>query len=624
MGQTFRLALGKESQLVERLSEGILPAQFAREFTQNGFEAIEEYRDKYPNENYKGKVHFTIDREYLKTERVNKLCVIDTGIGMDGFTLVKNLLNLGESSEYKDERNYGVGAKISAVTRNPEGLMYQSWQKNEKHGNMVYFFYNNETNQYEIQDFGESEKQLSIPISNDKMPQIIKEAGHGTKVTFFGTSKNIDTTNKEAHNIRRGGKDAWIHTILNERYYDIPDYAEMKTLHKRYDNNNNLERFYEEDFKPLKKSLAERTKQIGTVYLDGFRIEWRIIDVNKNNNSRELSRSHCAVIVENEIFYLSNSNSNILRDFGINYPGEIVIHVHPDKEKGFNQDIFRRNILGKNGEEFPWEEIFVEFKKKFPLELKKYQDELNSKMKESSSTGSIKEKLEKRKHLYKINKIIQNPTGNINANKNENTYAVAGSTTDFSKLPDKRNKKLLKKKKKQQGLSEEVISDLHDGSKNKASSINSPWEKFIWVDENDSDFHKLGIKDTISGKAASYEPSINTIYGNSNYSRLIEDIDYYQKQNSRISAEFVPPVIKESYELKLLEYIAVTNEHNRKKDWDENDYNNAISPASLTAAVGIKYHSELEIKEELNKIRDKMNDPKKIENQISQLEMRKI
>ena len=242
MGQTFRLALGKESQLVERLSEGILPAQFTREFTKNGFEAIEEYRDKYPNENYKGKVHFTVDREYLEIEGVYKLCVIDTGIGMDDFTLVKSLLHLGESSEYKDENNYGVGAKISAVTRNPEGLMYQSWQKNEDHGNMVYFFYNNETYQYEIYDFGESEKQLSIPISNDKMPQIIKEAGHGTKVTFLGTSKNINTTNKEAHNIRRGGKDAWIHTVLNERYYDIPDYVEMKTLHKRYDKNNGIYR----------------------------------------------------------------------------------------------------------------------------------------------------------------------------------------------------------------------------------------------------------------------------------------------------------------------------------------------------------------------------------------------
>ena len=52
----------------------------------------------------------------------------------------KLVSQLASSGDVKSEHiNYGVGAKISALSRNPAGLQYESWQNGK--GFMVLIYY---------------------------------------------------------------------------------------------------------------------------------------------------------------------------------------------------------------------------------------------------------------------------------------------------------------------------------------------------------------------------------------------------------------------------------------------------------------------------------------------------
>ncbi len=57
-----------------------------------------------------------------------KVCVVDTGDGMTGVEMLQFINQLSSSgSKQSLTGNYGVGAKIAAGTKNPAGVIYQSW-----------------------------------------------------------------------------------------------------------------------------------------------------------------------------------------------------------------------------------------------------------------------------------------------------------------------------------------------------------------------------------------------------------------------------------------------------------------------------------------------------------------
>ena len=58
---------------------------------------------------------------------VQKLSITDNGAGMTGPELEKYINELSSScAEQRVDGNFGVGAKISAASRNPYGVIYQS------------------------------------------------------------------------------------------------------------------------------------------------------------------------------------------------------------------------------------------------------------------------------------------------------------------------------------------------------------------------------------------------------------------------------------------------------------------------------------------------------------------
>jgi hypothetical protein len=129
------LEVANASFFVEKLGGECSDLQGLRELTVNGLEAIAALGVRFP-----GRVIWDLDWKRFDQSggQTRKLSVIDTGIGMTPEAMRHYINRLATSShEHGVGGNFGVGAKIAAGSRNPQGLEYRSWHKG--HGASVCF-----------------------------------------------------------------------------------------------------------------------------------------------------------------------------------------------------------------------------------------------------------------------------------------------------------------------------------------------------------------------------------------------------------------------------------------------------------------------------------------------------
>src|SRR4051794_8440988 len=95
-----------------------------------------------------------------------------------------NYTNSAFRSAYEQghDKNFGIGAKVAAVTRNPNGLRYLSWKDGK--GVMVHLVKDHESRQYGLLRHSLSEDNYRnwVPIEDDLKPNQIKD--HGTVVVL--------------------------------------------------------------------------------------------------------------------------------------------------------------------------------------------------------------------------------------------------------------------------------------------------------------------------------------------------------------------------------------------------------------------------------------------------------
>src|SRR6516165_7037922 len=128
-GKPLPMSVHNVAFLLDRLGQDCSPLQYLRELTQNAIEAVTRSREP-------GQIIWDVDWISFDLGGPMKVCVVDTGDGMTGDEMIRFINQLSSSgTEQSFTGNYGVGAKIAAATKNPAGVIYQSWKNGD--GSMI-------------------------------------------------------------------------------------------------------------------------------------------------------------------------------------------------------------------------------------------------------------------------------------------------------------------------------------------------------------------------------------------------------------------------------------------------------------------------------------------------------
>src|SRR5262245_194151 len=267
-GKPLPMTVDNVGFLLDRLGQDCSPLQYLRELTQNAIEAV--LRTKEP-----GEILWDVDwTSYDLGDVPMKVCLVDTGDGMTGDEMIRFINQLSSSgTEQSHTGNYGVGAKIAAATKNPAGVIYQSWKNGE--GNMI-LLEKLSDGEYGLRQWKLEDGSYSyyVPLDDAVKPEEI--GAHGTKVILQGTEKSENTMERPAdatgHVISR-----WISKFLNTRYFQFPVGLTVQARegwdHPRTDGDRNKLR----NITGQKPYLDQHAARSGVQKLSEAKVHWWIL-----------------------------------------------------------------------------------------------------------------------------------------------------------------------------------------------------------------------------------------------------------------------------------------------------------------------------------------------------------
>lgn len=358
--------------VVDKLGKDCGPLQFLRELTQNSIEAIRATFHKTG----------TIVWDFVSPERLGlgfdgapKLMVVDDGCGMTGEEILAHINRLGSPGGGKVQgfdANYGVGAKISALYHNPEGVVYLSWKdgqgvtahlrmsRDQKTGKKEYGLKLQQVEEEEWREYGTASTFKPRPVKT-----------HGTAVVLFGKNSEDDTTKppRDASNPLR-----WVQKYLNTRYFRFPEGIEVRSRAQTSDKALSRVTGQEEflDGHCLSKGIKD---------LSNVRVRWWILEKQSDSEAGGWSKmyansGHVAFLHKDELYDLTQGKSSYhrLTSFGIIFgKSQVVLYVEPKDGSIYESDLTRSTVKADNGFSLPWADWGDEFAKDLPSEIQEHQ-----------------------------------------------------------------------------------------------------------------------------------------------------------------------------------------------------------------------------------------------------------
>lgn len=559
--------------LIQNLGRDCHPTQFIREFTKNGIEACQR------TSNGAGKVVVDYNRSLYDSKRLHKISFIDTGDGMSAHQMLNLLNNLSASGEVRNQhQNYGVGAKISALTRNHCGILYESWQGGV--GNAVFIKYNDEQGIYGVQGVATSDGQMiyAVPIPKEiRPPEPIEQ--HGTRVTLFGMTENQDTMTPPDG--IPGIRESWLTLFLNTRYFRIPKGIE---IHSRigYYRDNNPKHNYLREITGQKSLLDAKAELKGDVRLSDANLYWWVMPKGVDGHGRELLKGHTALINEDEIFDVSDARSNRVAYFGVIVGRDrVVIYVEPTNVV---QNTARTNLVRPDGSAIVWDRWQDEFRTNMPADLRKFLDDLQNEGSTESHTDTIKERLKGLKELYKLSRYKANPNGTLKADPDSVATFSTGSTRT-GRGPGGTGT-TSSRGSRTGDLSTELLTALVESNTSvQATSVDpDPFPRVKWVKASEG-------QDGLIDRAAEYIQTENLILANSEFQGLQDLIKYLSKNYLDLPEvnKIIDDEVRNAFEQALTECVAGALSLKNRPHWNPSDFEAAISREALTTAVMQRY-----------------------------------
>jgi hypothetical protein len=350
-----------QSLWIDREAIAMDEQQVYRELIQNGFEAgaSEIIIDGWPDP----ETGHTLAR------------VTDDGSGMSEKQLVKHLSTLHVRTKGTD--NYGVGARIAGLSKNPAGLSFASRTKSDE--GMIRLV--KERGIYVVQEWPVEiegyEQLLEVVAADEGELNRLGKTKTGTAVILHGKGR-ADTWNTSA---------AYkAHKFLSERYYQFPESTRIRVAHPKKDEDGTwgLKRV-----KPFGQFLAEEATADGEIpFTDvagfsGHMFWWILPKYKETLGGLDRRAGGVGIVAKDEIFDYSSSYS---ADFGVIYTSvakQVAILIRIDQA---SMETGRAGVVLPGRKTIPWKKLGQHFAAHMPPEI----DELLSAVTVSSSSFDAK------------------------------------------------------------------------------------------------------------------------------------------------------------------------------------------------------------------------------------------
>lgn len=610
------IATASTSFILDSLAKEIGHTQQIRELVTNGIEAC--LRRQATGNNEQGVVTLDVDWRY-RAEGMDKLCVTDNGDGMSQDDLREffgKVAVQGASKSRGLKQNFGVGAKVATLPRNPAGVVVDSWVD----GNGVMLkIYRDGNGEYGLDEFEvNGEPQHVVDVDPADKPRIIKQSG--TRVTLLGESISDNTRIRKNS---EGGVN-WVNSYLNARYFRLPGTVTVKVRGWAKDSSKCPKReplpsdkkyadtFRYETVYGTKHLLDKRSSQRGVLQLSNAKVHWWFFkdgpEASKDLSSRGLRTNCVGVVFQDEVYYLTMDQQEARRfmlRLGIVMGGEYVaIYVEPDEALlGVEADIARTKLLLANqpiDRSEIWAQFGEEFKAQMPAVIRKKVEEMLSNT-EATDASAKKRNLDR---LKRIEAMLWPPVYRRNSTGEWVIGTpVLGNTRKTGKVkgPGPGGCTGTENRVNSTGTDENHVRSGRSGTKAQGTPV-EPYN---------------GLKFNWASKASGGTPppeSLEDLAAEVNNDCVIINADFrgFQQLQAEVNKAANPDgdparlsrciaMVREYVELQLAEVIiSVRNLYNRST-WDKVRIAEALTPVGLTVAVMHRFHVREQSVAQLNR-----------------------
>lgn len=582
--QTMTMGVAEIGFLLERLGADCDDLQYLRELTKNALEADASL------------IVWDVDWLLYKANGVFKLCCIDNGRGMSGAEMVQHINHLSSSGGVQAmDANYGVGAKISAATRNPAGVVYQSWQNGQ--GAMIQLWRDPRSGEYGLKQFRLPDGRYTyvVPLSAAAKPEQIDQ--HGTKVTLLGTD-DMDDTVAPPEGVATPSR--WFTRYLNARYFDFNEDVTVRARQGWQNDPDDKDRNLLQRVRGMRSFLDEHGESYDVVELTDCRVHWWILDdSNKRRKTSELPNTgHFAALYQGELYEMVTGRGGTarLQQFGVLFGTDrVVLYVEPrnGSTRKLSANTARTQLLLNNGP-LPYSDWAHEFREEMPQEIKDYMDAVIAGTSGADHTDSIMERLKNYVKLFKLSRYRTRPDG---------SFVVSDPATPARPRrepnPTIDREPSTEPKKRPGSQTGDLLASLlaAEGDPADATRLSEPRiPNVIWLSEADG----TRSSDVLEDRAAKFLADDTLIQANADFRVFTDMADYWcDEYELERGNKVVTDVVHEWFGQALIETVIGAQALQGERRWSPADLEAVLCEEALTAAVMQRYHVANAIKRTL-------------------------
>lgn len=594
--------MGEGSVALDLLGANVDGFQFIRELTHNSIQAIQAL----PEGQRIGEIVWDADPMYLQ-KGILKLSCADNGVGMSPVQMSENLNWMFASTHHQDKQgNFGIGAKVSALPRNPHGVVYDSWQNG--HGTRLHLW-KDEEGKYGAREHADGRSTGNV---NPERRAAIKTPlieQHGTIVTLLGMNEQENT--HLAPKTGATGGDSWLVRYLNTRYYQIPEGVTIRAR-REWDGllkGSSTGKTQRANIIGQAQTLNDNCERKGSLRLEGAEALWWLLPSAKKSSIGKSSGTHgtlghIAALHGIELYDRSAGRTISTRFgmFGVSVGHtRVVIYVRPDAEgpRAAHPDISRVHLQIGEADPLPWEDWGEQFRSQMPEELRAYVEEMSMSSARGSHREAIQARLSKVQDALRLQRYRPSMKGDTmmpyTPGDQEGEVEAGGTGSPPPEDgdgggadPPGSGPEEGGGKVKGEGVNPRAAGELEKQAKDRKAKategISLPSTHWISLKEGTRGEQEL------EDRAACYDPRLDKLIINADFrgfTRLIELAA--KKYPSHPAAHGIAEkVIREGMEQTLIEVVVGARSLRGSSTWDDSELDACWSEEALTAATLVR------------------------------------